>query len=47
MTSIGFPLAVGQTITFSKELGDDPTLELSSQTLAGTADLRIIESFGV
>jgi hypothetical protein len=42
----GFPLDVGEKISFSKERGDDTELELNAQAPAGlSADVRIYEAF--
>jgi len=46
VTDRGTPLAVSESIDASELWGDDPTLAIYVQTLVGTADLRIIESFG-
>lgn len=42
----GFPLAVGEKITFSRDRNDHPDEELNAQCEPGlTADLRIYEAF--
>lgn len=46
ITTSGFPVLVGQSISFTVTDGDEPELELYAQTLFGTADLRIIDRFG-
>ena len=44
--SEGFPLDVGEKISFSRERGDEPELELNAQAPAGlSADVRIYEAF--
>ena len=46
ITTRGFPLNVGEKITFSRDRNDQPELEIWAQCLAGgTADVRIYESF--
>jgi len=45
VTGKGFPLAVGDFLTLTLALGDEPYDALYCQTLALTADLRIEESF--
>lgn len=46
ITSEGFPLAVGEKITFSRDRNDHPEEELNAQCLTGlSADLRIYEAF--
>lgn len=47
ITSQGFPLAVGESIDYTEFEGDDPRIPIYAQTTAGTADLRIIETFGL
>ena len=45
VTGQGFPLAVGDFLTLTLALGDEPYDALYTQTLAATSDLRIEESF--
>jgi hypothetical protein len=45
ITAKGFPLAEGEVVSFLEKDGDEPSVELWGQTVAGTADLRIYESF--
>lgn len=46
ITSIGFPLAVGDFLTLSLDRGDEPANALYAQMLVGTTDLRLEESYG-
>lgn len=46
VTGKGFPLAVGDFLTLTLELGDEPAEALYCQMLAATTDLRVEESFG-
>ena len=41
----GFPIAIGEYLTLLERDGDDPAAALYAITAAGTADLRIIESY--
>lgn len=41
----GFPLFTGEYLTLLERDGDDPAAALYATTAAGTADLRIIESY--
>jgi len=45
IVATGFPLNTGEFISFIERDGDDPTLAIYAQTAAGTADLRIHESY--
>lgn len=45
VTSLGAPLAQGDGVNFVARDGDDTRMALYVQTIAGTGDLRITESF--
>jgi len=45
VTTEGFPIAVGTTISLIKADGDDPREALWGQTVTGTADIRVQESW--
>jgi hypothetical protein len=45
ITTEGTPLFAGQSLEFTKGEGDEPDQTLYGQTLAGTADVRVIEGF--
>jgi hypothetical protein len=45
LAALGFPLSAGEYLSLIASDGDDPTMGLYAITAAGTADLRIQESF--
>lgn len=45
VTAQGFSLIAGASISFVRELGDEPELAMYCQTAAATVDLRIFESY--
>jgi len=42
----GYPLSVGEFLSFLSTDGDVPELQLYAVTSAGTSNLRIIETYG-
>jgi hypothetical protein len=42
----GYPLAVGEFISFLTADGDVPELALYAVTASGTANLRVVETYG-
>jgi hypothetical protein len=42
----GYPVAEGEFLALLRTEGDAPELQLYGQCSSGTADLRIVESFG-
>jgi hypothetical protein len=42
----GFPLAVGEFLNLVNTEGDAAELQVYAQCASGTADLRIVESYG-
>lgn len=45
IVSEGFPLGVGEFISYIKKDGDSPEYAIYAQTESGTAELRVQESF--
>jgi hypothetical protein len=45
ITTKGFPLAESEVTSFLEKDGDEPWVELWGQTVSGTADIRVYESF--
>jgi len=45
ITTQGFPLAESEVVSFLEKDGDEPSVEVWGQTLSGTADIRVYESF--
>lgn len=46
-TATGFPIQTGQVIVFSREFGDDPTLERWAISGAAGQNVRIMEEYGI
>lgn len=42
----GWNIAVGEYVAFLRVDGDAPDLQIYAQTASGTAELRIVESYG-
>jgi len=46
VATLGYPLNVGEFLAFLSVDGDIPELQIYGLTSVGTADLRIVETFG-